>query len=93
MDDDSDSVVTPGIDPAEDSNGVPAENSNADTVENPNADTAENSDGDWTFGLKDLAETDDSPELQPGSPKLEHAAFVFLGVLATLFAIFRTLFG
>lgn len=77
MDDDGDSVATTGKDQAE----------------NSNADTADNSDGDWTFGLEDLAETDDSPELQPGSPKLEHAAFVFLGVLATLFTIFRTLFG
>lgn len=50
-------------------------------------------DGDWTFGLGDVDEADDTGELQPGSPKLEHVAFVFLGVLATLFAIVRALFG
>lgn len=55
-------------------------------------DPSEDPDRDWTFGLGEIGESEDR-ELQPGSPKLEHVLFVFLGVLATLFAIFRALFG
>lgn len=50
-------------------------------------------DEEWQYPLADIAEDDEPEELQPGSPKLEHVLFVFLGVLATLFAIFRALVG
>lgn len=56
------------------------------------SDTEADSDGDWTIGLPELGGGEDR-ELRPGSPKLEHVVFVCLGVLATLIAIFRTLFG
>lgn len=61
-------------------------------ADGPDSDTDGDSDGDWTIGLRELGGGEDR-ELRPGSPKLEHVVFVFLGVLATLFAIFRTLFG
>jgi len=50
-------------------------------------------DEEWQFDLSEVAEDEEPEELQPGSPKLEHVLFVFLGVLATLFAIFRALVG
>lgn len=57
-------------------------------------------DGEWEFSLSDVGvdgvddeDDEDEGQLRPGSPKIEHVVFVCLGVLATLFAVFRVLVG
>lgn len=47
----------------------------------------------WRFSIDDLEGIQDETEreVEPGSPRLEHALFVVLGALATLFAIFRVM--
>lgn len=64
--------------------------------EDGTGDESGNGDGrEWQFSLEDIDELQETPdrEVQPGSPRLEHALFVVLGALATLFAIFRALGG
>lgn len=54
----------------------------------------DDSDGEWEFSLSDVGvDEEDDGQLRPGSPKIEHVVFVCLGVLATLFAVFRVLVG
>lgn len=50
---------------------------------------------EWRFALSDLEPGSDQQtrDVAPGSPQVEHVLFVMLGVFATLFAIFRALFA
>jgi hypothetical protein len=41
----------------------------------------------WRFSLEDLEEDEDAEEITPGSPSLEDAVFVLLGVAVTTFVI------
>lgn len=41
----------------------------------------------WRFSLEDLEEDEETEEITPGSPSLENAVFVLLGVAVTTFVI------
>lgn len=41
---------------------------------------------DWEHSLEDLQERD-RDRLEPGSPNLEHVAFVVLGILAAIISL------
>ncbi len=76
-------------------------------ISNSPAETDESSDDEWEwqYTLEDLKEREARAEanaeaekrrtepVEPGSPSLEHAAFVLLGVVFTLFILSRLLVG
>lgn len=57
-------------------------------------DDADAEDGDWRFSLRDIEEAEAAeqrpqrPPIEPGSPSVENAAFVLLGVVLTLWVLF-----
>ncbi|WP_440007824.1 DUF7312 domain-containing protein [Halomicrococcus sp. SG-WS-1] len=50
---------------------------------------------EWKFDVDEVGDDadepdrDDAPEMEPGSPSLENAAFVLLGALSMLFVLVR----
>lgn len=64
------------------------------TIDDPAA-AAEDDDREWHFALDEVgedAEPQGRPEPEPGSPSLENAAFVVLGIVATLGVVAIVLF-
>lgn len=41
----------------------------------------------WRFSLEDLEKDEETEEITPGSPSLENAVFVLLGIAVTTFVI------
>ncbi|AKU06916.1 MULTISPECIES: DUF7312 domain-containing protein [Haloferax] len=66
----------------------------------PEAEDDRDGDGEWRFGVDDVGPdgiVDDEPEIEqlpiePGSPRAENVAFVFLGVLLAVGLIVITVF-